>query len=152
MAQFRESIVRDHHDNKLTFLQIAHKHSCCFNTAKTICERNEYGFWNKPAGFAKGPVKYFRSVSDERQKLTTQERMKEFSNDAIEVIELLFQRVMLKLTEDNCDLSASQLAAFVAAVAPYAIAKKSSDGKKDKGKELPKSNVFAMFKEQLNQN
>jgi len=79
-------------------------------------------------------VKYFRSVSDERQKLTTQERMKEFSNDAIEVIELLFQRVMLKLSEDNCDLTASQLAAFVAVVAPYAIAKKSGDGKKDKGK------------------
>ena len=78
--------------------------------------------------------------------------MKELSNDAIEVIELLFQQVMLKLTEDNCDLTASQLAAFVAAVAPYAIAKKSKDGKKDEGKEVPKSNVFSMFKEQLNKN
>ena len=152
MAQFRESIVRDHHDNKLTFLQIAHKHSCCFNTAKTICERNEYGFWNKPAGLAKGPVKHFRSVSDERQKLTTQERMEELSNDAIEVIELVFQRVMLKLNEDNCDLSASQLSAFVAAVAPYAIVKKSGDRKKDEPKQPKNSDVFSMFKKQLNQN
>ena len=151
-AQLKEYIVRDYHDHNMTFLQIAHKHSCCFNTAKTICERNEYGFWNKPAGFAKGPVKYFRSVSDERQKITTQERMKEFSNDAIEVIELLFQRVMLKLSEDNCDLTASQLAAFVAVVAPYAIAKKSNDGKKDEGKKVPSRDVFSMFKEQLNQN
>jgi len=78
--------------------------------------------------------------------------MEELSKDAIGVIELLFQRVVLKLRGDNCDLTASQLAAFVAAVAPYAIAKKSGDGKKDKGKELPKSNVFAMFKEQLNKN
>lgn len=46
------------------------------------------------------------------------------------VIELLFQRVIFKLKEDNCDLTASQLAAFVAAVTPYAIAK-SGDGKKN---------------------
>ena len=106
------------HDNKLTFLQIAHKHSCCFNTAKTICERNEYGFWNQPASLAKGPVEHFRSVSDEREKLTTEERLEELSKDAIEVIELFFQRVVLKRKEDNCDLSASQLAAFVVAVTP----------------------------------
>ena len=150
--QFKEIVVRDHHDNNLTFLQIAHKHSCCFNTAKTICERNEYGFWNQPAILAKGTVKHFRSVSDEREKLTTEERMEELSKDAIEVIELLFQRVVLKLSEDNCDLSASQLAAFVTAVAPYAIAKKSGDGKKYERKKVPSRDVFSMFKEQLNQN
>ena len=38
--------------------------------------------------------------------------MEELSKDAIEVIELLFQRVVLKLSEDNSDLSASQLAAL----------------------------------------
>ena len=78
--------------------------------------------------------------------------MKELSNDAIEVIELLFQQVMLKLTEDNCDLTASQLAAFMAAVAPYAIAKKSGDRKKDEPKQPKNSDVFSMFKKQLNQN
>ena len=140
------------HDNKLTFLQIAHKHSCCFNTAKTICERNEYGFWNQPASLAKGPVEHFRSVSDEREKLTTEERLEELSKDAIEVIELFFQRVVLKLRGDNCDLTASQLAAFVSAVAPYAIAKKSSDRKKEETKQLKNSDVFSMFKKQLNQN
>jgi len=44
--------------------------------------------------------------------------MKELLNDATEVIELFFQRVVLKRKEDNCDLSASQLAAFVVAVTP----------------------------------
>lgn len=74
-AQFKESVVRDHHDLNMTFLQLSHKYKSCFQTVKNICERNEYGFWNKPAGLAKGPVKHFRSASDERQKLTTQKRM-----------------------------------------------------------------------------
>ena len=78
--------------------------------------------------------------------------MKELLNDATEVIELFFQRVVLKRKEDNCDLSASQLAAFVAAVAPYLIAKKSGEGKKDEPKQPKNSDVFSMFKKQLNQN
>ena len=147
--QFKENIVRDHHDHHMSFLQLSHKYKCCFQVAKNICAENAYGFWNKPAGLAKGTVKHFRSVTDERKKLTTEERMKELSNDAIEVIELLFQRVVLKLTTDNCDLTVSQLAAFVAAIAPYAIVKKSGDGKKDDRKEMPKSDVFSMFKKQV---
>jgi len=151
-AQLKEYIVRDHHDHNMTFLQIAHKHSCCFNTAKTICERNEYGFWNKPAGLAKGPVKHFRSVSDDRQKLTSQERMELLVSDAVEVTELTMQRMILKLMMDDCDMTVSQLAAFVAAVAPYSIAKKSGEGKKDEPKQPKNSDVFSMFKKQLNQN
>ncbi|HZK94172.1 MAG TPA: hypothetical protein VFC67_08195 [Prolixibacteraceae bacterium] len=148
--QFMEKIVRDHHDDHMSFLQLSHKYKCCFQTVKNICEKNAYGFWNNPAELAKGTVKQFRPVSDERQKLTTQERMKLLVSDAMEVTELTMQQMKIKLMNDDCDLSASQLATFVAAVAPFAIAKKSGEGKKDKGKEVPKSDVFNMFKQQVN--
>jgi len=151
-AQFKETVVRDHHDNKLTSLQIAHKYSCCFKTAKTICERNEYGFWNKPAGLVKGTMKHFRPVSDERQKLTAQERMKLLVNDAMEVTELTMQQMINKLMADDCDLSASQLATFVAVVAPYAIKKKKSTIKPEEEKKVSMSDQFSMFKEQVNRN
>lgn len=148
--QFKENIVRDHHDLNMSFLQLSHKHKCCFQTAKTICERNEYGFWNKPVGLAKGTVKHFRPVSDKRKELTAQERMKELSNDAIEVIELTLQQMKNKLRADNCELSTSQLAAFVASVAPYAITKKDRmSKKKEETKEPSISDIFGMFKKQV---
>lgn len=151
--QFMEKIVRDHHDLQMTFLQLSHKYKCCFQTVKNICEKNAYGFWNKPAGLTKGKVKHFRPVSNERQKLTTQERMKLLVSDAMEVTELTMQQMIIKLMAEDCDLSASQLATFVAAVAPFAIAKKGSVGdKKEETKNLTMSDQFSMFKQQVNKN
>ena len=150
--QFMEKIVRDHHDHHMSFLQLSHKYKCCFQTVKNICEKNAYGFWNNPAELTKGTVKHFRPISVERQKLTTQERMNLLVSDAMEVTELTMQQMIIKLMADDCDLTASQLAAFVAAIAPYAIAKKSGDGKKDEHKQPKNSDVFSMFKKQLNQN
>jgi len=150
--KFKENIVRDHHDLNMTFLQLSHKYKCCFQVAKNICAENAYGFWNKPAGLAKGKVKHFRPVSDERQKLTAQERMKLLVNDAMEVTELTMQQMINKLMADDCDLSASQLATFVAVVAPFAIAKKGSAGdKKEETKKLTLSDQFSMFKQQVNE-
>lgn len=149
--QFKENIVRDHHDHHMSFLQLSHKYKCCFQVAKNICAENAYGFWNKPAGLAKGTVKHFRPNSDERQKLTIQERMKLLVSDAMEVTELTMQQMIIKLMADDCNLSASQLATFVAAVAPFAIAKKgSAREKKEETKELTMSDQFNMFKQQVN--
>ena len=150
--QFKENIVRDYHDLNMTFLQLSHKYKCCFQVAKNICAENVYGFWNKPAGLAKGKVKHFRSLSDERQKLTTQERMKLLVSDAMEVTELTMQQMISKLMVDDCDLSASQLATFVAVVAPYAIKKKKSTIKPEEEKKVSMSDQFSMFKEQVNRN
>lgn len=144
--QFKEKVVRDHHDGNMSFLQLSHKYKCCFHTAKTICERNEYGFWNNPAGLAKRTMKHFCPVSDKRKELTAHERIKELLNDAIEVLELTLQQMKNRLKVDICDLSISQLAAIVAVIAPYTITKK--DGTSKKKEETKEPSIFdsGMFK------
>jgi hypothetical protein len=150
--QFMEKIVRDHIDLNMTFLQIAHKYSCCFQTVMNICSKNEYGFWNKPAGLAKG-VKHKPKplVSDIRKHLTIEERKQLILLDMIEILELLNQRIIERLEAVYCDVSSTQLATFFAIIAPFVISKKRDRKGKNKDKEIEPSDseMYSMFKKQV---
>jgi|SRR5665647_866283 len=149
--QFKENIVRDHHDHNMNFLELSHKYKCCIQTVKNICEKNAYGFWNNVPMLEKGTKP--RLVTEKRKNLSDEERSMQIYNDAKIVIELTLQRMIEQLKSGMCNLSATQLANFMSTAAPYAIKKAEGTIKtKDETKALSSRDQFSMFKLQLDKN
>jgi transposase-like protein len=148
--QFKERIVRDHHDLHLTILQLSRKYKCCFQTVKNICSKNEYGFWNKPAGLAKVVKNKPKPlVSDLRKHLSRAEREQLILNDMITIIELANQRMRERLEENDQSLTCSQIAEFHKCVSGYVTAKKSDTSKVATDEPKSDSEMFRMFKRQI---
>jgi len=128
--KIKEEVVRDYHDDKMSYTDIARKRYLSYPTVLKICRDNEYGFWTKPARLAEGVKK--QPITNKTKKLTGEERKNKISDDALEIIELALEEMKNKLKAKEC--SATQLKDFVNSVIPYIITKPDSS-KKDSEKD-----------------
>jgi len=153
-----EKILRDSVDEGLSKLQIAKKRRCCFNTVVRILKDYEYGFWDKPKAPPRSPIrkddkeeKEDKRIAKQRSNLSPSERMKELSNDSIEISEMIMKRMKDLLNDPDESISAAQLTKFLQTAAPYAI-KKADGAAKSKDDDKPNSSsskLFKIFKEQV---
>ena len=137
--QLKENIVRGFHDDHLTVSELARRYNCAYNTVNKIVKLTNYGFWDFAPGRQIDPP-----VTETRKNVSSSERAGLLMHDAMAVVELTLQGMVTMLKDHLTSITATQLCAFLTAVAPYTMIKK------DKQKEPTKINVYKMFKDSLN--
>ena len=111
--EVKQQIIWDFHNNHLSYYALGKKYGISDHTAKRVITSN-------PADYrAAAPVVW--EPLQTREKLSEYHRLEQLTSDALSIVELTLQGMLRTLWTHPEKLNPTQLTAFMAAAAPYAM-------------------------------
>ena len=111
--EVKQQIIWDFHNNHLSYYGLAKKYGISDHTAKRVVTTN-------PANY-RAPAPVVWEPLQTREKLSEYHRLEQLTSDALSIVELTLQGMLRTLWTHPEKLNPTQLTAFMAAAAPYAV-------------------------------